>query len=100
MDNYNEELELNSPRATKMLLEVIREMIKSEIKKAQFNRMMICKVISADNTAKTATVQLVSDGTNISGVKNRTGVDLTTDNLCYLLFVNGSSSNFVLTIKC
>jgi len=98
--NYKNELQIDDPTAVKALVELFREIVKDEINKAQFNKMMIAKVVTANNGALTANIQLLNDGVTISNVKNRTGENLSTNDLVYVLFINGSSSNFVISLKC
>jgi len=93
-------LPMDSPDSINMLTELFRDIAKQELAKAQFNRMIIAKVISADNVAKTASVQLINDGVTIDGVKNRCGESLNANDLVYILLINSSSSNFAITIKC
>lgn len=92
-------IEMDSPDGINLFTQMIREIVRQEIKNAAFNKMLPAIVVSADNVAKTATVKLASDDTEITDVKNRTNQNLSTNDLIYVLFINGSSSNYCALIK-
>ena len=91
--------EMDNPNAINDWLKLIDERIDKKIKNASFNKMLPGIVVSANNTNKTATIKLNGDNIEISNVKNRSGEDLSTNDLVYVLFINNSSANFVITIK-
>lgn len=92
-------LQLSDPKFIKILEQLIRDIVQQEIKKASFNRNMAAKVVSADNGALTASIQLLSDGVTISGVKNRSNQNLSANDLVEVTFFNNSGSNFCITLK-
>jgi hypothetical protein len=91
-------LQMDSPDGINLFKQMIIEICQKEIQKAAFNKMVTCKVVSADNVAKTCVIELLSDGTQVTA-KNRTGENLATNDLCQLLLINSSTSNFAVTIK-
>lgn len=96
MDNF---LSMDNSESIRMIESLIRDIVQQEIVKAKFNKNVTAKIITADNVAKTASVQLLSDGVTIDGIKNRSGEDLATDELVEITFINNSSSSFVITIR-
>lgn len=98
-NNYKPQLAMDDPQIVKLLYEMIKEIVKDEIRKAPFNRNITAKVISADNIAMTASIQLLADGVTISGVKNYSGQNLAVNNLVQVTFFNNQSSNFCITLK-
>ena len=93
-------LAIDDPNAIRIFEELMRDIARQEIRKASFNYMLSAKVISADNVALTADIQLLNDTSiTILGVKNRSGFDLSTNDIVWVEFLNGSNSNFMITIK-
>jgi len=94
-----ESLDFNNPIAIKLFKEIIQEMIRQEARNLPYNRMISAKVITADNVAKTADIQIFEDGTTIANVNNKSGETLSTNDEIYLELINGSSSNFYIALK-
>ena len=92
-------MEMTDPKYIKQLEQLIRDIVQQEIKKAPFNRNIVAKVTAADNVTLTASVELQSDGITISGVKNRSGNNLSANDLVEITLFNNTSSNFCITLK-
>lgn len=92
-------LEMDNPKAIDDFQKIIRDIVHQELKKAQFNRMLPAKVTTGGSA--TVDIQLLIDGTptSITGVKNKTGLTLVTNDEVYVEFINNSSSNIYVAIK-
>ena len=90
---------MSSTDGVNLFSDMIREICRQEIAKAQYNKMLPAVVTAFDNIAKTASIKLNGEGDTIPNVKNKSGEDLSIGSLVQILFINGSSSNFVIMIK-
>ena len=98
-EQYRETKDLTDPKIVDDLFNVIRNMIRKEIRKATFNRMIPAEVINVG--AGTADVQLLIDGTpsTITGLANKTGEVLSVSDEVYVELINNSSSNIYIAVK-
>jgi hypothetical protein len=92
-------LPMDDPKAIDDFQRLIRDIVQQELKKARFNRMLPAKVTTGGTS--TVSIQLLIDGTptTITGVKNKTGLTLVTNDEVYVEFINNSSSNIYVAIK-
>jgi hypothetical protein len=95
--NISSMLPQDNPEAVKIYMDLIKEMIRKEINKAPFCRLIPAVVTGV--AGSTVSVKLNGDTVVISGIKNKTGETLTTNDNVYLLAINGSSLNMCALIK-
>jgi hypothetical protein len=97
MSDYKKEMSLDNPLASKAFLDILRELIRDEIRKSGFNRMLPGIVTSVGSGM--ADVQLLGDGDSIANLPNKTGVILNINDEVYVELINGSSANMYIALK-
>lgn len=91
------EMSMNDPQFIRALTQIIREIVKQEIKNAKFNQMIPAKVISVGSGV--ADVQLNGLPPTIQGVKNLSNQTLNIGDFIYIQKINNSSNNMYIAIK-
>jgi hypothetical protein len=96
---YRDKVTFDDPKAYKEMIDVIRLIIRQELKNLRFNRMIPAKVTSVGSGV--ADVELLIDGTpsTIGGLKNKTGEVLNVNDEVYVEVINNKSSNIYIAVK-
>lgn len=76
---------------------IIKEVVRDEMKKLKFNRKVVAKVVSVG--VGVANIQLLDSSNTISNVKVRDGLTLDIDDYVYVEAINGSLNNIFIDIK-
>ena len=98
MREYRNEIPFDSSITIKDLEDIIRDIVKQEIKKIKADRKYRATIVQ-NNGDGTANIKL-QDGTNIiSNVKIREGLSLFADDEVYITAINGSLNNIFIDIK-
>ena len=95
--DYTQEIPMDDSNIIREFKELIREVVREEVRKLPYARHLPATVVSVGSGV--ANIKLLDSDNVISNVKVRSGLSLSINDVVYVLFINNTSSNFIIDFK-